>query len=86
MLPSLAITLSGGICMILGSFKLFLFFLTCFRNLRTSFRDPKSQGIYTVEPPVDRSGNKKANQPVRVLSVEGLRKALRLGNSHLSFF
>lgn len=45
-------------------------------NLRTSFRDPKSQGIYTVEPPVDRSGNKKANQPVRVLSVEGLRKAL----------
>ncbi|KAF3549627.1 hypothetical protein DY000_02002824 [Brassica cretica] len=46
-------------------------------NLRTSFRDPKSQGIYTVEPPVDRSGNKKATQPVRVLSVEGLRKALR---------
>ncbi|KAH0854700.1 hypothetical protein HID58_057768, partial [Brassica napus] len=28
----------------------------------TSFRDPKSQGIYTVEPPVDRSGNKKATQ------------------------
>ncbi|KAG2331781.1 hypothetical protein Bca4012_018657 [Brassica carinata] len=45
-------------------------------NLRRSFRDPKSQRIYTVEPPVDRSGNKKANQPVRVLSVEGLRKAL----------
>ncbi|KAG7567112.1 Zinc finger Mcm10/DnaG-type [Arabidopsis thaliana x Arabidopsis arenosa] len=45
-------------------------------NLRTAFRDPKSQGIYTVEPPADRSGNKKANQPVRVLSVEGLRKAL----------
>lgn len=48
-------------------------------NLRRSFRDPKSsQGIYTVEQPpvVDRSGNKKANQPVRVLSVEGLRKAL----------
>ncbi|KAL0692188.1 hypothetical protein Bca4012_059368 [Brassica carinata] len=48
-------------------------------NLRRSFRDPKSsQGIYTVEstPVVDRSGNKKANQPVRVLSVEGLRKAL----------
>ncbi|KAJ0232426.1 Minichromosome maintenance 10 [Hirschfeldia incana] len=45
-------------------------------NLRTSFRDLKSRGIYTVEPPVDRSGNKKANQPVRVLSVEGLRKAL----------
>ncbi|CAH8262941.1 unnamed protein product [Arabidopsis lyrata] len=45
-------------------------------NLRTAFRDPKSQGIYTVEPPADRSGNKKATQPVRVLSVEGLRKAL----------
>ncbi|XP_024014106.1 protein MCM10 homolog isoform X2 [Eutrema salsugineum] len=45
-------------------------------NLRTSFRDPRSQGIYTVEPPADRSGNKKATQPVRVLSVEGLRKAL----------
>ncbi|KAL1208223.1 hypothetical protein V5N11_034939 [Cardamine amara subsp. amara] len=45
-------------------------------NLRTGFRDPRSQGIYTVEPPADRSGNKKANQPVRVLSVEGLRKAL----------
>ncbi|KFK37066.1 hypothetical protein AALP_AA4G208400 [Arabis alpina] len=45
-------------------------------NLRTAFRDRRSQGIYTVEPPADRTGNKKANQPVRVLSVEGLRKAL----------
>ncbi|CAA0368123.1 putative minichromosome maintenance protein [Arabidopsis thaliana] len=45
-------------------------------NLRTAFRDLKSQGIYTVEPPADRSGNKKTTQPVRVLSVEGLRKAL----------
>nr|AAD29818.1 hypothetical protein [Arabidopsis thaliana]AAM15204.1 hypothetical protein [Arabidopsis thaliana] len=48
------------------------------KNLRTAFRDLKSQGIYTVEPPADRSGNKKTTQPVRVLSVEGLRKALRL--------
>lgn len=63
--------LEWEICMILG---IFLYF----RNLRTAFRDPKSQGIYTVEPPADRSGNKKATQPVRVLSVEGLRKALRL--------
>ncbi|CAH2061649.1 unnamed protein product [Thlaspi arvense] len=45
-------------------------------NLRRAFRDQRSQGIYTVEPPADRSGNKKATQPVRVLSVEGLRKAL----------
>ncbi|CAA7028334.1 unnamed protein product [Microthlaspi erraticum] len=45
-------------------------------NLRTAFRDQRSQGIYTVEPPADRTGNKKATQPVRVLSVEGLRKAL----------
>lgn len=72
--------------MILGSLSFFFFCKTCFRNLRTSFRDPKSQGIYTVEPPVDRSGNKKANQPVRVLSVEGLRKALRFGNSFILFF
>jgi len=59
------------IFMILGMFFYF-------RNLRTAFRDLKSQGIYTVEPPADRSGNKKTTQPVRVLSVEGLRKALRL--------
>ncbi|XP_010428994.1 PREDICTED: protein MCM10 homolog [Camelina sativa] len=45
-------------------------------NMRTAFRDPKSQGIYTVEPPADRTGNKKATHPVRVLTVEGLRKAL----------
>ncbi|EOA27249.1 hypothetical protein CARUB_v10023368mg [Capsella rubella] len=45
-------------------------------NLRTAFRDLKSQGIYTVESPAERSGYKKATHPVRVLSVEGLRKAL----------
>ncbi|CAN8314543.1 unnamed protein product [Cochlearia groenlandica] len=45
-------------------------------NLRTAFRDQRSQGIYTVEPPSGKSGNKRDNQPVRVLSVEGLRKAL----------
>ncbi|KAL5788851.1 hypothetical protein ACOSP7_005800 [Xanthoceras sorbifolium] len=46
-------------------------------NLKTAFRYPfKSEGIYMVDPLADRSNFKKPKQPLKVLSVEGLRKAL----------
>ncbi|XP_059651159.1 uncharacterized protein LOC132298832 [Cornus florida] len=46
-------------------------------NLRTAFRDPlKSEGIYCVDPLADRTNLKKSMQPVKLLSVEGLKKAL----------
>ncbi|KAK0583017.1 hypothetical protein LWI29_032435 [Acer saccharum] len=42
-------------------------------NLKTAFRHPyKPEGIYMV----DRTNLKNAKQPVKILSVEGLRKAL----------
>lgn len=48
------------------------------RNLRTAFRDPvQSQGIYLVDPLADKTSIKKPTQPVKLLSVEGLKKALR---------
>ncbi|KAH7574894.1 hypothetical protein JRO89_XS02G0018500 [Xanthoceras sorbifolium] len=47
------------------------------RNLKTAFRYPfKSEGIYMVDPLADRPNFKKPKQPLKVLSVEGLRKAL----------
>ncbi|KAK2972735.1 hypothetical protein RJ640_029192, partial [Escallonia rubra] len=54
--------------------RLNLFYL---RNLRTAFQDPlKSRGIYVVDPFVDRTNLTKSMQPKKVLSVEGLRRAL----------
>lgn len=50
----------------------------CFRNLRTafSFKDKmQSEGIYMVE---NQTNVAKPGQPKKVLSVEGLRRALRL--------
>uniref|UniRef100_A0A2N9ISX9 MCM10 OB-fold domain-containing protein n=1 Tax=Fagus sylvatica TaxID=28930 RepID=A0A2N9ISX9_FAGSY len=48
------------------------------RNLRTAFRGSlKSEGIYMVDPLADRTNFKKSAQPVKLLSVEGLKKALR---------
>ncbi|PKI52857.1 hypothetical protein CRG98_026688 [Punica granatum] len=47
-------------------------------NIRTAYRDHlKSEGIYLVNPLVDRSNTNKGKQPAKVLSVEGLKKALR---------
>ncbi|GMY05448.1 protein MCM10 homolog [Fagus crenata] len=46
-------------------------------NLRTAFRGSlKSEGIYMVDPLADRTNFKKSTQPVKLLSVEGLKKAL----------
>ncbi|KAB1207540.1 hypothetical protein CJ030_MR7G007539 [Morella rubra] len=46
-------------------------------NLRTAFRDSfKPEGIYMVDPLADRTNFKKTMQPVKLLSVEGLKKAL----------
>ncbi|OMO74513.1 Zinc finger, Mcm10/DnaG-type [Corchorus capsularis] len=50
-------------------------------NLRTAFRTPlRSQGIYTVDPLSDKTNSKKPTQPVKLLSVEALKKALRNGD------
>ncbi|PIN19159.1 hypothetical protein CDL12_08158 [Handroanthus impetiginosus] len=46
-------------------------------NLRTGFRDYlKSEGIYVVRPLGDRTNLTKSTRPVKLLSVEGLKKAL----------
>ncbi|KAI3446258.1 hypothetical protein Pfo_002923 [Paulownia fortunei] len=46
-------------------------------NLRTGFRDNlKSEGIYVVKPADDRKNLTKSTRPVKLLSVEGLKKAL----------
>lgn len=46
-------------------------------NLRTAFKEPyKREGIYMVDPLADRTSSKKPKQPLKVLSVEGLRRAL----------
>lgn len=48
------------------------------RNLRTAFRNPRmSEGIYMVDPLADKKHLKNPKQPVKLLSVEGLKKALR---------
>ncbi|XP_017970260.1 PREDICTED: protein MCM10 homolog isoform X1 [Theobroma cacao] len=50
-------------------------------NLRTAFRNPlRSEGIYMVDPLTDRTNLKKPTQPVKILSVDGLKKALRNGD------
>ncbi|KAE9447371.1 hypothetical protein C3L33_20718, partial [Rhododendron williamsianum] len=46
-------------------------------NLRFAIRDPrKSDGIYLVDPLADRTNLRKSKQPAKLLSVEGLKKAL----------
>ncbi|KAL7237024.1 hypothetical protein ACSBR1_020163 [Camellia fascicularis] len=46
-------------------------------NLRTAFRNPfKPEGIYMVDPLADRTNLRKQLQPAKLLSVEGLKKAL----------
>jgi hypothetical protein len=48
------------------------------RNLKTAFRDPlKSRGIYLVDPLADKTLLKRPTQPVKLLSVEALKRALR---------
>ncbi|XP_077246255.1 minichromosome maintenance 10 [Tasmannia lanceolata] len=47
-------------------------------NLRTAFKDPlRSEGIYLVDPLTDRTNLTKHVKPKTVMSVDGLRKALR---------
>ncbi|KAL5706447.1 hypothetical protein ACHQM5_024613 [Ranunculus cassubicifolius] len=47
-------------------------------NLKTAFRDShRPEGIYMFEPRADRSNNVgKQKQPIKLLSVDGLKKAL----------
>ncbi|OVA19594.1 zinc finger protein [Macleaya cordata] len=46
-------------------------------NLKTAFRNPlHAEGIYLVDPLTDAKNLRKAMQPVKVLSVDGLKKAL----------
>ncbi|KAF8033182.1 hypothetical protein BT93_D1936 [Corymbia citriodora subsp. variegata] len=46
-------------------------------NIRTAFRNHlQAEGIYVVDRLSDRTNVKKATQPVKLLSVEGLKRAL----------
>lgn len=46
-------------------------------NLRTAFRNPRQpEGIYMIDPLADRTNMMKSKKPQKVLSVEGLKKAL----------
>ncbi|CAI0557696.1 unnamed protein product, partial [Linum tenue] len=57
--------------------KLAASFFGC-RNLSTAFRTPfNSRGIYIADPLADLKNIKKPAQPVKLMSIEGLRKALR---------
>ncbi|KAK4340471.1 hypothetical protein RND71_041933 [Anisodus tanguticus] len=50
---------------------------TISRNLRTGFRDHlKSEGIYVVNPLADKTNFTKSAAPLKLLSVDGLKKAL----------
>ncbi|XP_022763056.1 protein MCM10 homolog [Durio zibethinus] len=50
-------------------------------NLTTAFRNPlRSEGIYLVDPLSDRTNLKKPTKPVKLLSVEALKQALRNGD------
>ncbi|CAI0557692.1 unnamed protein product, partial [Linum tenue] len=49
-------------------------------NLSTAFRTPfNSRGIYIADPLADLKNIKKPAQPVKLMSIEGLRKALSKG-------
>lgn len=57
------------------------------RNIRTAFRDPyKPEGIYMVDPLADKKNLKNPKQPVKLLTVEGLKKALRFIVDNIKFF
>ncbi|KAL6346648.1 hypothetical protein AAG906_000266 [Vitis piasezkii] len=46
-------------------------------NLKTAFRDPlNSKGVYLVDPLADKTNVKRPMQPLKLLSVDGLKKAL----------
>ncbi|XP_039006632.1 uncharacterized protein LOC120134228, partial [Hibiscus syriacus] len=50
-------------------------------NLRTAFRNPPiSEGIYMVYPLSDNTNLKKPSKPVKLLSVEALKRALSNGD------
>ncbi|KAH1122670.1 hypothetical protein J1N35_005830 [Gossypium stocksii] len=50
-------------------------------NLRRAFRNPlRSEGIYMVDPLSDGTNTKKASKPVKLLSVDTLKQALRNGD------
>ncbi|XVF67928.1 hypothetical protein PTKIN_Ptkin10aG0161800 [Pterospermum kingtungense] len=50
-------------------------------NLKTAFRNPlRSEGIYMFDPLSDRKNVKKPTKPVKLLSVEALKLALRNGD------
>lgn len=58
------------------------------RNLRTAFRPRdylKSEGIYLVDPLANKT-NLKKSKPVKLLSVDGIRKALRFVKFELIVF
>ncbi|KAJ4952955.1 hypothetical protein NE237_029787 [Protea cynaroides] len=56
-------------------------------NLRTAFRDPlKSERIYLVDPLANKTNLKKSMQPVKLLSVERLKKDLRFVVEFLSLY
>lgn len=47
-------------------------------NLRTAFRDHlQSEGIHVFKPLGDRANSKKSTKPVKIMSVDGLKQALR---------
>lgn len=60
------------------SYSLFVL-ISGHRNLRTVFRDyhHKPEGVYMVDPLAGKVTSKKPAQPVKLLSVEGLKRALR---------
>ncbi|XP_016539958.2 protein MCM10 homolog isoform X2 [Capsicum annuum] len=45
-------------------------------NLKMGFRDLKSEGIYVVQPLADKTNFTKSTAPLKLLSVDGLKKAL----------
>ncbi|KAG4163233.1 hypothetical protein ERO13_D01G159100v2 [Gossypium hirsutum] len=50
-------------------------------NLRRAFRNPpRSEGIFMVDPLSDRTNMEKASKPVKLLSVDALKRALRNGD------
>ncbi|XWS55088.1 hypothetical protein CRYUN_Cryun10bG0145500 [Craigia yunnanensis] len=50
-------------------------------NLKTAFRNPlRSEGIYMIDPLSDGKNLKKPTKPVKLLSVEALKQALRNGD------
>ncbi|KAF6170756.1 hypothetical protein GIB67_015708 [Kingdonia uniflora] len=54
-------------------------------NLRAAFRDHRlPEGVYMVDPLADKKNLQKCKQPVKLLSVDGLKKALGGGASRIA--